>query len=183
MNIVYRLSEKHWEFCTKVPVNVSIPIEWINDTCRRYYFCSFSFRIFRVILSLTSCIDQDITQSAFARIVRNYTTEGDQVDADNDFNDFRRAATSSSPGTYAADFYDPSIPLSSGLHLPPPKYGFTLARYTSRRRQCCNHCATRVETRDHQRSLSLTNRIWHRPNRPRGSAERVGEHDARAMSL
>jgi len=42
----------------------------------------------------------------------------------------------------------------------PLKYDFTLTRYTSWR--CCNHCATRVETRDHQRSLSLTNRIWHR---------------------
>jgi len=41
------------------------------------------------------------------------------------------------------------------------------------RRQCCDHCATRVETRDHQRSLSSTNRIWHRPNRSRGSLEQA----------
>lgn len=41
-----------------------------------------------IILSFfASCIDQNITQSAFACIVRtgqNYRTERDQVDADND---------------------------------------------------------------------------------------------------
>lgn len=55
----------------------------------------------------------------------------------------------------------------------PPKNDFTLVRYTSLWRQCRDHCATRVETRDHQRSLSSTNRIWHRPNRSRGSPERA----------
>ncbi|KYN33663.1 hypothetical protein ALC56_11920 [Trachymyrmex septentrionalis] len=70
--------------------------------------------------AFASCIDQNITPSAFARVVRigqNYRTEGDQVDADNDST--RWTAMSSSPGTYAADFYDPSIPLSPGLHVPP----------------------------------------------------------------
>lgn len=70
----------------------------------------------QVILNLTSGIDQDIKQSAFACIVQSYTTEGDQVDADNDFT--RRAATSSSPGTYAADFYDPSVPISARTTSP-----------------------------------------------------------------
>lgn len=47
-------------------------------------FYSFYFLIIQVILNLTSCIDHDITQNTFACIVCNYTTEGDQVDADND---------------------------------------------------------------------------------------------------
>jgi len=167
MTIFYRLSEKHWKFCIKVSVNVSIPIEWINDA-RRLFVPFYDYSS-----NSTLWIDQDIKQNAFARIVCNHRPERDQVDADNDST--RRATKSSSSGTYAADFYDPSIP-----DYVPLKYDFTLTRYTSWR--CCNHCATRVETRDHQRSLSSTNRIWHRPNRPRGSPERVGERDARAMS-
>jgi len=38
------------------------------------------------------------------------------------------------------------------------------SRDTRASRRCCDHCIGRVETRDHQRSLSSTNRIWHRPN-------------------
>lgn len=118
------------------------------------YFYSFYF--IPQILSLTSWINREITRSAFACIVRDCTTERNQVD---DNNSTRRAAMSSSLGTYAADFYDPSIPLS--LRSPEVRF-YPRALHkpaTAMLRPLCN------SRRDHQRSLSSTNRIWHWPNR------------------
>lgn len=71
--------------------------------------------VIRVILSLVSysCTDHIYYHAkrirANALYAYTYTTEGDQVDAHNDFTGW--AAVSLSPGTYAADFYGRSTPI------------------------------------------------------------------------
>lgn len=114
--------------------------------------------VIKVILSLVSValIIHILSRKTHSRkrvhALYAYITEGDQVEAHNNFTGW--AAMSLSPGTYAVDFYGRSTPrYVPRMSLP--------SRDTRASRRPL--CGSRVEARDHQRSLSSTNRIWHRP--------------------
>lgn len=91
-----------------------------------------------------------------------YTTEGDQVDAHNDFTGW--AAVSLSPGTYAADFYGRSIP----IYVPRTSLPSRDTRANRRRRHCVTpvsrrgiisaHCHRLIEFGTDRSNLPLVNR-------------------------